>query len=38
MVICGSYMSEFSVSNNMKKQKNNDKRRIHKKGGGYIYF
>ena len=29
MVICGSYMFEFNVINDMKKkQKNNDKRRI----------
>jgi hypothetical protein len=27
MVICGSYMHEFSVSKDMKKTKNNNKRR-----------
>jgi len=33
MVICGSYMFEFSISKDVKKN-NNDKRRIHMKGGG----
>jgi len=28
MVICGSYVFGFSISKNMKKQNNNDKRRI----------
>ena len=28
MVICGSYMFEFSVSKDMKNKNNNDKRRI----------
>jgi len=28
MVLCGSYMFEFSVSKDMKKKTNNDERRI----------